>query len=613
MRTLKYLATLLMYIVCVVSSHSAFAQLPSEGVIFDDFEYTSTTWCSEVNGTCSGGYPPAGSVFGRNVWHTSVSRATTNSRSWYRYLWQEQNNEDTGTSLNVTTGNNGHLTFRASAGTYSGHQAGNTIPRQIISGFTARRGTWAARVNFGDMEPANVADFVQAFWTWSLTHGRASDGTDRWNEFDFEWNNRFNGTSQQYHYLRTGHTAGDISNANASASHVPLFSPAWPDGDSGSPINFDWSCKFVWGNFEDVAKLGGEDCSKVVNQETVRGHTPLYDPGMVLFLQITNTSVFYAIVSDGWGGVLVANSNTSSRIPNLPMATLVSQHIQSASTVNTTEDYSVDWVYYSPSTTIDINNVNQHVAYLRNTVNTPRFNNTGLTLERPYAHLAGVASTYGLAHRTTSLSLDFSLNPTIMNPGSQTPLVALPPLRHGFYRYTWRYRKIYSSGSRSSWYSLASRYGGWEALFTFPTGFSVSAVEIEVKLEELISPSNPVVINNSTVYPITRYFTIFNAAASKQHQNASEALPDDFSLEQNYPNPFNPQTEIRFALPEETPVTLLVSDLLGREVARLIDGTVMSAGFHQVTWDASKLPSAVYMYQIRTPKFIKSKTMVLMK
>lgn len=245
-----------------------------------------------------------------------------------------------------------------------------------------------------------------------------------------------------YHYLRTGHTAGDVSNANASTSHVPLFSPAWPNGDAGSPVIYDWSCKFVWGNYEDVRKLDGEDCSKLINQETVHGHTPLYDPGMILLLQITDNTVFYDIVSDGWGGVLVAHSNTSNRIPNLFMAALFSQHIQSA--VHAREDYSVDWFYYSPSTTININNVNQHVAYLRNTVNTPRFNNTGIGLERPFEHLPGEASTYNRSERTTPLSLDFSLNPTYMVPGSTTTLVALPPLRHGFYRYTWKYRRHYS-------------------------------------------------------------------------------------------------------------------------------------------------------------------------
>jgi hypothetical protein len=76
-----------------------------------------------------------------------------------------------------------------------------------------------------------------------------------------------------------------------------------------------------------------------------------------------------------------------------------------------------------------------------------------------------------------------------------------------------------------------------------------------------------------------------------------EVLPEEFALEPNYPNPFNPQTEIKFALPEPANVTLVVVDLLGREVARLVDGQA-HAGFHSVNVDASSWPSGVYLYRI---------------
>lgn len=588
-----------------------YAQLPIQGVIFDDFEYTSTTWCSEVNNTCEGfqdSQPPSGSVFGRNVWHTSTSGVTTHTRAWCQYLWQELENQDTLTSLNVDGSGNHHLIFRAEPGTYGGHENDGTKPRQIISGFTARRGTWAARINFGDMEPANVVDFVQAFWTLSLVAGQATGNSMRWNEFDVEWNNRFNGTTQLYHYLSTGHTIGDVSSPNDPTGLQPLFSPAWPNGDAGSPVIYDWSCKFVWGSYEDVRKLGGEDCSKLINQETVHGHTPLYDPGMVLFLQIIDNTVFYNIVSDGWGRVLVAHSKTSNRVLNLFKATLFSQHIQSASAVHAREDYSVDWFYYSPSTTININNVNQHVAYLRNTINTSRFNNTGIDLERPFAHLPGIASTYR-PERTTPLSLDISLNPTHMIPGSTTNLVVLPPLKHGCYRYSWQHQQHYSNGSSSKWLPRTAKHGGWETTFTFPP--SVISIEFKVRLEELVSPSNPVVINNDIVSPITETFTIYT------NEGASEDVETDpvsglVGLEQNYPNPFNPVTKIDFSIPEAGHVILFISDILGREVARLVDGQV-SAGHQQVIWDASSFPSGIYIYHLHTPVSTQIKTMVLTK
>lgn len=79
--------------------------------------------------------------------------------------------------------------------------------------------------------------------------------------------------------------------------------------------------------------------------------------------------------------------------------------------------------------------------------------------------------------------------------------------------------------------------------------------------------------------------------------DGSEALPVAFRLEATYPNPFASETTIRFTLPEAGPVTLRVFDVLGREVARLVDGE-REAGRHHVVFDASALPSGVYVVQL---------------
>jgi hypothetical protein len=63
-------------------------------------------------------------------------------------------------------------------------------------------------------------------------------------------------------------------------------------------------------------------------------------------------------------------------------------------------------------------------------------------------------------------------------------------------------------------------------------------------------------------------------------------LPTTFELGQNYPNPFNPSTTVRFQLPAASTVTIKVFDVLGREVATLVDGD-LSAGFHQIAWHGS--------------------------
>ena len=75
-------------------------------------------------------------------------------------------------------------------------------------------------------------------------------------------------------------------------------------------------------------------------------------------------------------------------------------------------------------------------------------------------------------------------------------------------------------------------------------------------------------------------------------------IPDHFTVHQNYPNPFNPTTVISFELPSEQNVTVRLFDTLGREVATLVTGESLSAGLHQVTYDASTLSSGIYIYRV---------------
>lgn len=90
------------------------------------------------------------------------------------------------------------------------------------------------------------------------------------------------------------------------------------------------------------------------------------------------------------------------------------------------------------------------------------------------------------------------------------------------------------------------------------------------------------------------------------------ALPDEFSMDQNYPNPFNPVTTINYTLPSEGHVSLMVYNLQGKQVAKLVDG-YEAAGVYSVRFDASELPSGIYLYQIKAGQFTASKRMVLMK
>ena len=88
--------------------------------------------------------------------------------------------------------------------------------------------------------------------------------------------------------------------------------------------------------------------------------------------------------------------------------------------------------------------------------------------------------------------------------------------------------------------------------------------------------------------------------------------PTEYLLHQNYPNPFNPVTKIKYQLPELSFVTLKVYDVLGNEIAALVNKE-KPAGSYEVEFNATSLPSGVYFYTIRTNEFIETKKMVLMK
>ena len=94
-------------------------------------------------------------------------------------------------------------------------------------------------------------------------------------------------------------------------------------------------------------------------------------------------------------------------------------------------------------------------------------------------------------------------------------------------------------------------------------------------------------------------------------QTKADEVPAEYSIT-NYPNPFNPTTTINYQLPENGLVTIKVYDMLGKEVATLVDGN-RTAGYHNVTFDASRLTSGIYIYTINAGKFIQSKKMLLMK
>ncbi len=125
--------------------------------------------------------------------------------------------------------------------------------------------------------------------------------------------------------------------------------------------------------------------------------------------------------------------------------------------------------------------------------------------------------------------------------------------------------------------------------------------------------TDPYVIGD---YQDPYYIAVYGQMMAKLNQDPlvqeiADELPTEYSIS-NYPNPFNPTTTIKYQLPEAGTVTIKVYDILGKEVAELVNET-KAAGYYEVNFDASKLTSGVYIYTIRANKYFESKKMVLTK
>jgi hypothetical protein len=114
----------------------------------------------------------------------------------------------------------------------------------------------------------------------------------------------------------------------------------------------------------------------------------------------------------------------------------------------------------------------------------------------------------------------------------------------------------------------------------------------------------------SSVYQTLSWFGIPVTPVSVEREN--NAIPEKYSLSQNYPNPFNPSTTIKFSVPEQSNVVLKIYDVLGSEVANLVNET-LDAGNYTVNFDASQFASGMYIYKITAGNFTTSKKMMLMK
>jgi hypothetical protein len=102
----------------------------------------------------------------------------------------------------------------------------------------------------------------------------------------------------------------------------------------------------------------------------------------------------------------------------------------------------------------------------------------------------------------------------------------------------------------------------------------------------------------------------------KEGQKSNESkvqIPTEYKLYQNYPNPFNPTTKINYDLPKDAKVTLIIYDILGREMKRVVNNEFKSAGKYSIEFNGQPFASGVYFYRLVSDKYVEVKKMVLIK
>ena len=139
--------------------------------------------------------------------------------------------------------------------------------------------------------------------------------------------------------------------------------------------------------------------------------------------------------------------------------------------------------------------------------------------------------------------------------------------------------------------------------------------------QKMRSVEIPYIINGKDDVSVTAMYRMFDIEGQLMSQGTKEILlkplPEDFALHQNYPNPFNPITTIKFDVPELTHINLIIYDIRGREIVRLLDKEI-SPGYQSITWNTRNnfnrpVSAGVYFYQIQAKGFVKTRKMVLLK
>ncbi len=211
---------------------------------------------------------------------------------------------------------------------------------------------------------------------------------------------------------------------------------------------------------------------------------------------------------------------------------------------------------------------------------------------------------------SASLHQDLDNNPAVISDSSEVDTLSWSPSidlnkDNVIYQVVWlsggkEVSKVPSNNSGADTISLTKATD----LLKLMAGKDTLKVDVTV-LAKSVGTTEPITSSVDTLH-----ITLINAIVTGI---AEQTVPHTFFVDQNYPNPFNPTTNITFGLSQKENVKLVVYDILGRQVAVLLNNQPFTAGVHSVQFNASTLASGTYIYRLQAGNNVISKKMILMK
>jgi hypothetical protein len=320
------------------------------------------------------------------------------------------------------------------------------------------------------------------------------------------------------------------------------------------------------------------------------------------------TYTLTASKTGNWGGV---NANDALAIANFVVGNsvltglpLVAADVNSSGTVNANDALQIllrvvgtnssftagDWVFNSQSVTVGtLNLTGQNISGLA-----VGDVNASYTTSGAFAKSAPISLNSGTDKFSISASSPAAFGAVTMKINSNSVKVASVSSKlPGFVSH------VDDAGVSVAWYSQDGK----------PIQFNANEAMVTVTLAEKASGNSSITVESDLA-------DITGAAVNSDVAVAVKEIPTVFELSQNYPNPFNPSTRIQYSLEKAAQVSLKVYNVLGLEIATLVNGS-QEAGSYTVPFNANtgtlSLSSGVYFYRLEAGSFVSTKRLILMK